>query len=842
LGYNFLDSKTILLSPYVTSEVDGFFNVGVLVWAVIPKGETSLYKTLIESTDFLRVKVETDERFPNHRPYVLRLGKDMNLLDLKSTSIFTSQALELFTIDIDEYDLTNLQDTAFEKRFTDTDKKLARAIFRTTASEMEDNQKLITESHLNVSTQLTGGGGTGKTLCIAKMIMMLDAHEKVLVVSRLPRLVSAIKARIKDECTNFRNITFSTYENIFHTLAKEATPPTGEQQSFPMFSKVTYNSFQDFIDFLTDGERKKMRNLFIVSETLWTHIRTIMSNSACLKNFQPLTCEEYKKLPAIFGLSQPQRELVYNLFCEYQKWMDMGDRKWDEADRVLYILKFGGCGLFRNNNPFVFWKERYLHGEGEDLVDDEGGPLAPFFFHKVFVDEGQDFSELDLVLLLRMSSDIRSFFFAGDPAQSVEVGLRMRANTVNDVFFKNLPDNGRLQVKHVLQDIKLQTNHRTHAANLSLSQAVRSILARSFKVPSSKEERALINGPSPEALILPTMKDIIDKSKFQGANIVFLAPDDQVSTLKTFFLKNGVRNDVFGVCEAKGLEFESVALVSFFSHFEKCGSGAEWRNVLLWLFSKTGLTTTESAEAISFRETGKGQKLQACDYILSHPEVEDQAMMLYTAATRARYKLYIVDFYQNDNRKKGERGLADFAVGCLEKLGLLKRVRNIDEGKVEMTSQQQKARGVQMVISAIHFAQRSTNNAEIREKFEAARMRFLPAFGNDIFLSRQTTKHMDAITMKVNLVNSLKKKFYNAADGTYNLKGRFSEIVKFEDQLFKFIDLVAWDSFLYSELEEVLSLVEEVVQGTPYELRFGYLCFELKRKHDSWICEIQAHR
>jgi hypothetical protein len=461
----------------------------------------------------------------------------MTLLDLRSTSIFTSQALELFTVDIDKYDVTTLQDAAFDppKRVTDTDKKLARAIFRSTDPEMEDNLKLSTESHLNVSTQLNGGAGTGKTLIIAKMVMSLDTNEKVLVVSRLPRLVSAIKARVKDECNNSRNITFSTYENIFNTLAKAATAPSGEELRFPIFSKVTFNSFQDFIDFLTEGEKKGMKNLSIVSETLWTHIRTIKSSSACLRNFESLSREEYKRLPAIFGFSQPQRDLVYDLFCEYQNWMGMGDRKWNEADRILYILKYGGCGVFRNH-PFVLWKERFLHGEGEDLVDEKGMPIAPFFFHKVFVDEGQDFSELDFVLLVRMCSDIRSFFFAADPAQSVEVGLRMRSNTVNDVFYNSLPNNGRIRVKDVLQDVKLQTNHRTQAANLSLAQAIRSILARSFKVPSSKEERALINGPSLEALILPAMEDMIDTFKFQGANIVCLAPDDQVSTLKSVFL------------------------------------------------------------------------------------------------------------------------------------------------------------------------------------------------------------------------------------------------------------------------------------------------------------------
>ena len=57
----------------------------------------------------------------------------------------------------------------------------------------------------------------------------------------------------------------------------------------------------------------------------------------------------------------------------------------------------------------------------------------------VFADEAQDFSELDFSLFVRMAASIRALFFGADPAQSVELGVRMRANTVNGVFHSALP-------------------------------------------------------------------------------------------------------------------------------------------------------------------------------------------------------------------------------------------------------------------------------------------------------------------------------------------------------------------------------------------------------------------
>jgi hypothetical protein len=350
---------------------------------------------------------------------------------------------------------------------------------------------------------------------------------------------------------------------------------------------------------------------------------------------------------------------------------------------------------------------------------------------------------------------------------------------------------------------------------------------------------ALINGPIPEAMILNSMNDLADEKKFRGANIVFIAPDENVESLKTIFHQKGINNDLFGVREAKGLEFDAVVLLGFFSYVEQRKSNApQWRNVLLWLFSSKGITTTESSEIIHVAGQGRGQKLESCDYLLSHPEIEDQAMMLYTALTRARNHLYLIEF-ENDGimRKKGEKGLAAFAFRCLKhpQLSLIKTVHKIDEGRVEMTSQEHKARGVLMVTQAIDFSRGSESLSEIREKFEEAGKRFLPAYGDDKELYEQVSKHLEAVILKVELVDTMKTKFFDRQSGAYNLECQFAGVLKFEENLVKFFGLVVWDTFLMDEFHKILGLVEEMFQGTPYEIRFGEPCFEMRQRHESWL-------
>jgi len=215
-------------------------------------------------------------------------------------------------------------------------------------------------------------------------------------------------------------------------------------------------------------------------------------------------------------------------------------------------------------------------------------------------------------------------------------------------------------------------------------------------------------------------------------------------------------------------------------------------------------------------------------------------MLLYTALTRARNRLFLVEFEEDGKpRKKGEKGLADFAFRCFKHLDLIKIVDQIDEGKLEMTPQEHKTRGIAMISNVVSFAKRSSDLGEIKEKFQNATKRFLPGFGDDRDLHEQATKHMNAVILKVQLLDMIRNKFFDSAVGTYNLSFRMADILDFEALLLKFADLVAWDTFLLDECDEVIHVVEEMVCGTAFEIRIGDFLFQLKREREDWLDSIQ---
>ena len=229
--------------------------------------------------------------------------------------------------------------------------------------------------------------------------------------------------------------------------------------------------------------------------------------------------------------------------------------------------------------------------------------------------------------------------------------------------------------------------------------------------------------------------------------------------------------------------------------------------MIRWLPNSDGLSTTE------------GSGLESCDYLLSHPEVEDQAMLLYTALTRARNRLYLIEFDEEHKipRKKGEKGLADYAYRHLEYIdnGLVKIVEQIDEGKKEMTPQQHKARGVLLVTQAISIARNSSSVTEIRKRFEQARIRFTPAFGNDADLHGLVSEHMEATLLKVKLRLQIENVFFDGVNGSYNLEKKFPQVLAFQHDLVKYMNHAAWNTFMTDDFHEIISLVEEMVFGTP---------------------------
>jgi len=267
-----------------------------------------------------------------------------------------------------------------------------------------------------------------------------DPSRKVLVVSRLPRLIKVIESAVKERRGGIenQNQSFTTYDELLQLLAKHVAPDKDyEQKSFNQGVQVRFDcddsnvsfSRQFVADHLNKKERKDMLINLIEPLTLWHAIIVIKSQAQCAVSKQPLSLDDYLALPASFGLTRRQRELCYALFLKYEQWRE-SEYYWDEMDRVLYVLKFGPS-VFRDRR-FVSWARRVNRfGEMDLLNDTKTEPLHPFFYdigkcilccymlstqyvlslisyiclnEIVCADEAQDFTEIDIVLFSRMSA------------------------------------------------------------------------------------------------------------------------------------------------------------------------------------------------------------------------------------------------------------------------------------------------------------------------------------------------------------------------------------------------------------------------------------------------------
>ena len=759
-------------------------------------------------------------------------------------SIYTLSTMDMYILNVDEGDLMRIHEPGFSatKRILDSEAKINKAIFH-----LKDAEMMASET-FNKSSLVTGGAGTGKTELLIQKIAAEDPTKRVLVVSRLPDLVKKIRqdveAKRSSECTSFM-----VYDDLMKELAKKVIPGEGmPKRNFISHNRVRFDCDESFGvslsrqfvggvmqsrkngnityrkngevsstfagGYLTPKERNQMSSQMIAPLTLWNAIITIKSHNKCAITKEPLTGWEYLRLPKSYGLTEKQRTLCYDLFTKYEQWRKE-NHFWDDSDRVMYVFVYGPS-VFSENYHLSWLQRVYKFGEADYLLDEDGEPLFPFFWDLVCLDEAQDFTEFELTLFAKMSASLRSLFLCADPAQSVEVGVKMRGATVNDVMHSLSNE----QVQSLLQYIKLQTNHRTHQQNLALSQAVRRILARSFKVPYT-DEIALINGNMPKTMKINSLKDLGNKSIFCGETIVLLTPDEKVEELKLLCKELSMENEVKGVREAKGLEYPSVALVGFFQFIEEGGSAEPWTNALRWLSSSFSLTTTESSG-----EQVAGVRLADCDYTLSHPNVADEAMILYTALTRARERLYLIEV-DSVQRKKHKQGLSDFAFRRLSELGLAKAVNAIDEGKAEMTAAEHKVRGMLNITQALQLSRGDALIGTVREQFAQAANRFKPDKGNDKDLLDKCDKHLEAYLKRQNIMRFMKLNFI--VDGAYNLEGKFAQVLLFEEKISEFFSNFVGDSFLTEEVHYVRCVCEDLFEGSPYEKHFADILVTIKK-------------
>jgi len=117
---------------------------------------------------------------------------------------------------------------------------------------------------------------------LIKKIAKEEPSKKILVVSRLSRLVNKIKGDV-EKARDDDNLTFKTYDDFMQLLVGSVVPASeSESNSFIIFDRIRFDcedgsgvSFKTkFVDgHLSNLERKKMTDNSIQPLVLWNAIR-----------------------------------------------------------------------------------------------------------------------------------------------------------------------------------------------------------------------------------------------------------------------------------------------------------------------------------------------------------------------------------------------------------------------------------------------------------------------------------------------------------------------------------------------------------------------------------------
>jgi hypothetical protein len=321
---------------------------------------------------------------------------------------------------------------------------------------------------------------------------------------------------------------------------------------------------------------------------VWTGIRSFLKGSIeAVQKGEPLTGTEFLNTTKIGSkrcpLDPEQRCTVYQHFERYEKArIELG--LWDDCDRVAATLH----RIYR-------------------LRSTEELRYRELCYSKIYVDEVQDYTQAEIALFFLLSGP-NDLFSAGDPAQSVVEGVSFRFDEVRSVGYHLYKDD-----KCLCKPLQVNLNFRSHSGILDLAGAV---LLRLFVVfPNSatktKPDRGLFRGPRPSIfhnVEVLRLKEVV--SKLDG--VVVLTHDENVSMWKRL-LEYPL---VYGIREAKGLEFQCVLIVDYFGGLPP-PLQTRWRDMLL------------ERDCSAFKKK--------C------PEVEGQLKLLYTAVTRCIQRLFFAE-------------------------------------------------------------------------------------------------------------------------------------------------------------------------------------------------------
>ena len=346
---------------------------------------------------------------------------------------------------------------------------------------------------------------------------------------------------------------------------------------------------------------------------LYTEIRSVIKGSleALASANGRLSESQYVALSACRSseLPFPVRELIYTAFEKYEQMKGVRG-EYDMEDFVFFLYS------------------------GMEISGFRGIPCT-----SVFVDEVQDLSAAQIALFKYCCPNRAGFVMAGDTAQTISEGVGFRFEALKDIFFRHFlrglePAEAKCLTPNVWE---LTQNFRTHNGVLFIARKIVEMIVHFFpnSIDRMKPESSLVFGPKPIFLESQLGGDNMIAQLFQnesgaqnmvdfGAEQVILVRDEIAKELT--LAKCGQNALVITALESKGMEFDDVLIVNFFSSspFKN-----EWR-VIENFFSSDDSDAKTSTSRRRFDP-------------MKHGILNTELKMLYVLVTRAKKRLIIAD-------------------------------------------------------------------------------------------------------------------------------------------------------------------------------------------------------
>lgn len=339
--------------------------------------------------------------------------------------------------------------------------------------------------------------------------------------------------------------TISPFFQTFRHFLRQLLPPADKKR----FSPEKYISFHRF-------RQLCRRHLPRYSpEKCWLVIRTFIKGYHLDEREQYLTIEDYQEIPnKEKALADEEFIDIYNQVWHWYYQYTRNHKEWDDQDLIRWILHH------------QYYTPKYT---------------------AIFCDEAQDFTRLELQLIMRLSVfsqyDLEHeyvpslpFAFAGDPLQTLNpTGFRwasLKATFYNEVLTVLSPS-GNLNLEMNFQE--LVCNYRSFPAIVGVNNLIQLWRKYLFDLPEIEPQTSRkIGDRAPQKFILETNISPEEAKQYLQDSLIILPCDEagekdyvqQDDLLSDLFsqARNGSQPwNMLSAIAAKGLEFKQVILYKF---------------------------------------------------------------------------------------------------------------------------------------------------------------------------------------------------------------------------------------------------------------------------------------